>query len=319
MLQVLETVLPVFLVIGAGYGAVRAGLFADAGVDGLLAFTVRFSVPTLLFVNMYKLEFAQAFNWPMILSFYLGAFACFALGIVFARLAGRRPGESVAIGFGAFFSNTLLIGLPIVTRAYGEPALAPMFGVIAFHAPVLYTVGVIVMEMSRQGGEGAAAALARAGRSLARNGLMIGIMSGLALNLLDVGLPGPVVEAADLLADAALPAALFGIGAALTRYKLQAEISTALVVSALSLVVHPLLAYFASAHLFGLDPLFVRVATVTAAMPAGMNVYVFAAMYRRAEGVAASVVLLSTALGVLTIALWLILLGDAAPAAIAIE
>lgn len=310
MLQVLQVVLPVFLVIGAGYGAVRAKLFGDSGVDGLLAFTVRISVPTLLFTKMYRLDFAQAFNWPMILSFYAGAFACFFIAASVARLVGRRPGEAVAIGFGAYFSNTLLLGLPIIDRAYGAEVTTPMFGIIALHAPMLYTFGMIAMEMSRTGGEGALAAARRAAKSIASNGLMIGIATGFLLNLADVALPSPVTDAADLLADAALPAALFGIGAALTRYRLQAEIGLALGVSALLLVLHPLIAYLLSAQIFDLDLANVRAATITAAMPAGMNVYVFAAMYRRAEGVAASVVLLSTALGIGTITLWLTLLED---------
>lgn len=311
MLEIIPIVMPVFLVIGAGYAAVRAGVFNDSGTDGVLAFTVRISIPTLLFVSMFELDLGAAFNWPMLLSFYTGAFASFALGVLGARMIGRRPGESIAIGFGAFFSNTVLIGLPIMSRAYGDEATGPMFGIIAFHAPVLYMTGMIAMEMSRQGGEGALAAIQRAARSIAKNGLMIGIALGLALNLTGAPLPESVMAAADLLAAAALPAALFGLGAALTRYRFRAEIGPAAGVTALSLIVHPLIAYLLAAHLFGLAPEFVRAAVITAAMPAGMNVYVFATMYRRAEGVAASTVILSTAVAVLTVTLWLYILGDA--------
>ena len=309
MLQILEVVLPVFLVIGAGYAAVRSGRFSSEGVDGLLSFTVGFAVPTFLFLKMYQLPLGSAFDWGAIVSFYAGAFSGFALGVLFARMIGRTPGEAVAIGFGAFFSNTVLIGVPVMTRAYGEGALEPMFGIIAFHAPTLYTVGMIAMEMSRRGGEGALAALKRAGASLMRNGLMIGILSGLALNLSGVALPEFAIDATELLASAALPAALFGIGGALTRYHLRDEIGPALAVSVLSLIAHPLIAYIGAAHIFELDPELVRAAVVTAAMPAGMNVYVFAAMYRRAEGVAAGAVLLSTALAVITVSGWLALLG----------
>ncbi|MCI4664901.1 MAG: AEC family transporter [Neomegalonema sp.] len=311
MLQVLQVVIPVFLVIGAGYGAVRAGLFADSAIDGLLAFTVRFSVPVLLFTKIYALDLGQAFNWPMLASFYVGALTCFALGLGIARLAGRTPGEAVVIGFGAFFSNTVLIGLPVMGRAYGEAATEPVYGIIAFHAPTLYTIGMIAMEMSRRGGAGAVAALKRAGKSIVSNALMIGILTGVTLNLIQAPLPEPFMNAANLLAGAALPAALFAMGAALTRYKLQAEITPALGLSALLLILHPLIAYIGAALIFDLEDQFVRAAVLTSAMPAGMNVYVFAALYRRAEGVAASTVLLSTALGVLTISFWLTLLGGA--------
>ena len=289
----------------------RSGAFGASGVDGLLAFTVRFAVPVFLFLKMYELELDTAFNWATLVSFYVGAISCFVLGVVFARAIGRRPGESIAIGFGAFFSNTVLVGIPVMERAYGPAALEPMFGVIALHAPTVYTMGMIAMEMSRQGGEGALAALRRAGRSIVRNGLMIGILSGLALNLASISLPEFVLDAAKLLAAAALPAALFGMGGALTRYRLQSEISPALVIAALSLGLHPLIAYIGAVHVFALEPPFVRAAVITAAMPAGMNVYIFAAMYNRAEGVAASTVLLSTALAVLTISGWLALVGGA--------
>jgi predicted permease len=47
-------------------------------------------------------------------------------------------------------------------------------------------------------------------------------------------------------------------------------------------------------------------------MPAGMNGYMFATMYNRAQGAAASTVLLGTGLSVLTVSFWLWMLGGAA-------
>jgi len=39
----LEIILPVFLVIGAGYLAVKFKLFPETGVDGLMKFTQQFA------------------------------------------------------------------------------------------------------------------------------------------------------------------------------------------------------------------------------------------------------------------------------------
>ncbi len=62
-------------------------------------------------------------------------------------------------------------------------------------------------------------------------------------------------------------------------------------------------------------PVFLLVAAgygaALAAMPPGINGYVFAAMYDRAVGTAASAVVLGTALSLLTITVWLALLGGA--------
>jgi malonate transporter and related proteins len=49
MNALLDVILPVFLVIGFGYAAARAGLIEDAAVDGLMRFAQNFAVPCLLF------------------------------------------------------------------------------------------------------------------------------------------------------------------------------------------------------------------------------------------------------------------------------
>jgi len=45
----LDVIVPVFLVLGAGYLVTRAKLFQVAHVDGLMSFTQHFAIPCLLF------------------------------------------------------------------------------------------------------------------------------------------------------------------------------------------------------------------------------------------------------------------------------
>jgi predicted permease len=142
-----------------------------------------------------------------------------------------------------------------------------------------------------------------------RNALMIGLALGFAVNLLGVPLPGPLRAALDMMADAALPAALFGLGGVLTRYAMRASLAEAGMIAALSLLLHPGIAYLLSAGVFGLPEPFVRSAVVTAAMAPGVNTYVFASLYARGQAQAASTILLATGLSVLTVSGWLILLG----------
>ncbi|MGB0498987.1 MAG: AEC family transporter, partial [Rubricella sp.] len=184
MLGVLQVVLPVFLIIGAGYLAVRAGLFAQSAVDGLMVFTQGFAIPCLLFAGIARLDLGQVFDWRLLLSFYTGATVCFFLGILGARLIfRRRPGESVAIGFGALFSNSVLLGLPIMERAYGADALAANFAIIAIHAPFCYFLGITAMEIARADGRGAADTARAVANAMFRNALMIGLALGFAVNL----------------------------------------------------------------------------------------------------------------------------------------
>lgn len=309
LLMLLDVVLPVFLVIGAGYGVARAGLMSASAIDALNHFAQRIAIPCLLFRAVAQLDLAQAFDWRLLVSFYAGAASCFALGVIGARLLfGRRPGEAVAIGFGALFSNSVLLGLPITERAFGADALGPNYAILSIHAPFCYLLGISTMEMVRADGRGLLASFAVIWRTLRKNALMIGIACGFAVNLTGLALPGVAWDALDMVVRAALPTALIGLGGVLTRYHIREQLGPVAMVGALSLMLHPAIAYGVSVGLFALPDALVRSLVLTAAMAPGVNTFIFATMYQRAQDVAASVVLVCTMVSVVSVSLWLSIL-----------
>ena len=312
MAALLDVILPVFLVIGAGYLAVWRGLFSDAGVDGLMVFTQRFAIPCLLFRAIAELDLGANFAPALLASFYLGATASFLVGLIGARALFARPWEdAVAIGFACLFSNTVLLGLPITERAYGSSidALAGNYAIIAFHAPFGYAVGITAMELVRARGQGLSRAAlgGKVLRAMFSNALILGILAGLAVNLAGVPLPGPFLDAVDLMIRAALPAALFGLGGVLYRYKPEGDLRQIGWMLGAALLVHPLVTVSLGTAT-GLDRDALRSAVVTAAMPPGVNAYVFANMYGVARRVCASAVLMGTAASLLTAWFWLAVL-----------
>jgi malonate transporter len=305
----LAVVLPVFLVIGAGYASVKGGLLTDAGVDGLMRFAQGVAVPCLLFQALAGLDLGATFDLRLVSAFYTGSFTCFLLGMAAARWMFGRPWEdAVAIGFIALFSNSLLLGLPITERAFGPDSTAGNFAIIAIHSPFCYAVGITAMEIARASGASFAAVPAKIARGLASNPIVIGIALGMVVNLARIPLPQVLTDGLDLIVRAALPSALFGLGGVISRYRLEGDLPTILVTVGLSLLVHPAIAW-GLGSLMGLSDAQFRSVVVTAAMAPGANAYLFAAMYGRATRVAASSVLLGTALSILTAALWLALLS----------
>ena len=314
MLSILLSVLPVFMLVGLGYGAVRLGYLPGGVGEALNTYAVRLAVPVLLFRAMSQLEPGEAFSPGVLASFYAGSLASFVIGIVLARTVfGRRPGESVAAGFSSTYINGVLIGFPVIERIYGADGLTLALGIIALQAPLIYGTGMVTMELMRRDGRPLGETLGRAARSVVTNAIMIGILLGLGVNLSGIALPGPVATTADLIATSAIPVALVGIGASLIRYRLTAALPEAMTVAALSLFVHPLIALVLAHSVLGLPPLAVHVTVAMAALPPGVNVYVFATMYDRAVGLAASALLLATAAAVVTITLWLYVNAVAVP------
>ncbi|SHF31804.1 hypothetical protein SAMN05444339_10538 [Loktanella atrilutea] len=306
--NLIDVILPVFLVIGFGYVAVWKNLFTDSGVDGLMRFTQTFAIPCLLFRAISGLDLGQNFDAALLATFYTGATICFFVGMIGARVLFKRDWQdSVAIGFCALFSNTLLLGLPITERAYGTDALRYNYAIIAIHSPFGYLLGITAMEIARNTGNSARALPAKVLKAMFQNGLIIGITLGLIVNLTGLPLPGVFTDAIDLMVRAALPAALFGLGGVLFRYRPAGDMRAILFVVAISLILHPAIVWLLSgfAHLSVPE---LRSAILTSAMAPGVNAYVFANMYGRARRVAASAVLIATGVSILTVWGWLAVL-----------
>ena len=308
--DIVPILFPVFALIGLGYIAARTGLVPESGINGILAFATQFAAPCLLMRAVLQAQFAETFDLALIASFYLPIVFFFAAMTLTSRFLWRREaGDSVVIGFASTFGNTVMLGVPVVIGTFGDIALTPMVGIVGLHAVAMYLMGVTLMEVVRQEGAGVLATLRRMLVGIASNALLIGVALGVIGNVAGITpLPAPIETATRLLGESAIPLGLFGVGAALTRYRLRAEATLASVASASKLLLQPGATYILARWVFELDPLPLGVATLTAAMPLGMNSYLFAAMYNRAVGTAASGIVLSTLLSALSVSFWLVVL-----------
>ena len=303
----LDVILPVFVVIGAGFGMAKWGGMSNAAVDALMSFSQGIAVPCLLFRQIAILDLKTSFNPGLLTSFYGGAFLCFAAGFFGAWKLFKRPlEEAVTTGFACMFSNSLLLGLSITERAYGTPALAGNYAIIAMHSPMFYAFGITLMELVRSHGKGlsARALTLKVVRAIFTQSLVMAITLGFMLNLSHLHLPEALDAATDMLGKAGLPTALFGLGGVLFRYKPEGDKGLIALIVGVSLFVHPVVTY-GLGLLFQLDVASLRSATVTAAMPPGANAYLFAHLYAVGRRANASAVLIATALTVGTAWVWL--------------
>lgn len=309
MQALLDVILPVFLVIGFGYVAVWRRFFTSQGIDALMKFSQNFAIPCLLFSAIANLDLSSSLDMRLLGSFYAGAASGFVLGTLGAFYIFKRDIEdSIAIGFCSLFSNSVLLGLAINERAYGADALAGAYAIIAFHSPFCYGLGITAMEIARNRG-GSPLVMARGvARAMFRNVLVLAIMAGFVVNLSGVALPGVLRDGLDLVIRAALPTALFALGGVLLQYRPEGDARVIAMVCVISLLVHPAITFTLGSALSVPTEAY-KSAVLTAAMAPGVNGYIFANMYGRAKRVAATSVLVATALTILTAWMWLMALG----------
>lgn len=306
--DLINVVLPVFVVIGIGYALTRRGLLEHVQIDGLMKFAQGVAIPCLLFRAMATLDLRAGFEPALMVSFYAGATTCFLLGILGARFLFKRDWEdAVVIGFCCLFSNSLLLGLPITERAYGAENLLGNYAIVALHSPICYGLGVTAMEILRSRGQRGFLIVFTVLKGMFKNNLIVAIVAGFAVNLSGLAIPGPVDDALELLARAGLPTALFALGGVMVQYKPEGDLRTIAMVCVISLLLHPAIVW-ALGKGFGVQTELFRSAVITAAMAPGINGYIFANLYGRAKRVAASSVLLATGACIVTALFWLTLL-----------
>ena len=304
MIPVLSIVLPVFALIGLGVIGGRSKLFPEAAVNGLSNFVLYVAVPALLFRTIVRSRPFDALNSDIVFAYYGASFVVMVGALALGRYVfGLTGGERASFAMGSMFSNTTLLGVPLVFATWGEAGLVPLMVVITLHSLLFATVFFVLHDMAQSGAVGWASAVRLAARSIVTNPVIISIAVGLAWAFLGLGLPGFVSSIIDMLGDATIPAALFALGAALAQFPVAGNVQHAMTMAGIKLVVHPLLVFAAAHWLFDLSALELAVVTLTAALPGGLMVFLVAQSYGVYVARAGTSLVLSTVGGVFTLSL----------------
>ena len=292
-----------------GYVASRRFGFDEGATRGLSLFVFNFAIPIMLVRTMGRVALPADPEWGLIIAYFVSTFAIFGLGALAAWRPFRRSGAEPAIfGITAAFSNSLILGIPLVLEAFGEAAAVPLFLIIAFHSALLFTLTTIVAEAGLGAGLPLRNLPVNVGRALVTNPILWGLAIGLAMNLTSLRLPGAVDRLAAYLSDAALPCALFALGANLSRFRLGGALPSAFLLTGLKNIVHPLMVVLMAPFL-DLSPLATKVAVTVAACPSGVNAYLFAARYNAGTAEATSTILVSTVVSIITLSALLAWMG----------
>ena len=221
-LLVLSSLIPVILLISVGFIAARAGWLRPDSVKDLSTVVFLVFTPALMFRTMSRVHLEQL-NLMPIAAYFSAAILLFLLVV----WHGRATRKAAAMAISASFGNTVAIGIPLVSLAYGEPALVTLFTVVAVHALILLTLTTVVFELAvareaqDRSAQGVRAVLRNVLVAL-KNGILnpatVPTMLGLAFAQTGWSLPGVLDATLKLMASAMGPLALALVGAALARY-----------------------------------------------------------------------------------------------------
>ena len=139
---VLTALLPVVLLIAAGFALARLGWIGAALVKPLSTLAFMVLTPVLLFRTMSRVHVEQLEVVPA--TAYMGALAL-AFGGMFCLRGLNRSAAVLAVA--VTYSNAVMIGIPLVSLAWGEAGLVTLFTLIPIHSLVLLTVATMALEI----------------------------------------------------------------------------------------------------------------------------------------------------------------------------
>ena len=307
-MAIIEVIFPIFAIALVGYIVTSLGVFKAPDIESISRFVFAIALPVMLFNALANIDLPEKINWAFLLSYYFVAILIFLIGMVISRRQfSFNVKEQSVFGLGSSYSNTVLVGLPLVVSGLGEEALLPMIMLISVNSAILFFMVTLMADRNDTNGRSALAVGVQTIQNLIRNPIIIGLGLGLIFNILSVPIPTPIGKTIDLISQTALPSALFVLGASLSAYKVSGHIREAAAMVGLKIIVMPILVWILSFLVFKLDPLWSAAAVMTAGMPVGINAYMFSQKYQSGVVTVSTAILLSTLLAMISQSVLLVL------------
>ena len=290
IIQLVGIVVPVFICVGLGALWAKTGAPFDSRLITALVYNI--GAPCLILATFQKVNISPAAMGEVALA-TICCYAGFAiLGIALIRLMRLNlPSYLPSL----VFPLTASMGLPVCYFAFGDEGLALAIVYFAFGAIGTFTFGAAI------------AAGSLSFRKLFRAPVIHAVLLAVVLHLTDTALPQWIFNSANLLGGMVIPALLVALGVSLLELRAGGLARSAFLgVFRLAMGVF---VGFLVAESFGLEGVARAVIIVQSTMPVAITSYLFSQKYSRKPDEVAGMVLVSTAVSLVTlpVLLWAVL------------
>lgn len=319
VLDVLVICVPVFAVMGLGKLLERKGHLNEDHCGFINWLVYHFSLPSLIFNAVARQHFDSFFDPALFTMPLLALLGVAGITMVIAKLAGFKGGLAAAFVFGTFWANATYIGFPLCINAFGPTGEANAAVYNALVVPFFIVIGYLLIGFYGAG-SGDAKIGARIRKALL-NPILLAAVAGIIVALIADGfragdgtlaLPTPVMSAAlltgsflKLLGAMGLPLALLSIGASLKWEQSRRHLGAMSWTVGCKLILLPLATLLLIRFLYpSTDPVTVGSSVILAGTPNAVACYVISCQLNVEKAFVATMLVVSTALSILTIPIW---------------
>lgn len=295
--MLLETIVPIFGIIAIGWALGRAGIVTRAGAKVLTDYVYYVGFPVLVFMSLREVDFFTVLDPRFYLVNFAGIFLLISIASAIAAALRLEDGLREVFILCAFSGNVAYMGFPLNRLALGEGAMPFASLTVAIYFIATMTLGVLML--GRYSSE-----RAPVGSWIWKAPLIWGIILGLIFSW--VGLPLPFPRLWEMIAESAPPVALVAMGAFLCGSRPGKRAREMALVSALKLVLHPLVVLFISLPL-GFGGLAFKSSLLQASTPVAVFIFILTHQFDVSSDFAADAIVVTTLVSIATLSLALYL------------
>jgi malonate transporter and related proteins len=298
LLFTVNSVLPVFIVIGIGIVLKRIKLVDDSFIKTSSNVVFKVSIPALLFSKLYNIDVSSIFSGNGIIILTAGTLCVFILCWIITIYMKDKPESRGVFIQGVYRSNIAIIAYAIILNVFGEPGFIKAALFSAFLMPVYNILAVVALTVFINQNE--KNILKELLIKIATNPVILSVSAAMIFSGFKIGLHPVALNSISTLAQMTLPLALIGIGASLNFDSISKNAFDSVFASALKIIIVPACITYIS-YLSGMRGDSLGVIFIITGAPTAVASFIMAKAMNNNSELAANIVLITTLVSVVTI------------------
>ncbi|MDD4689298.1 MAG: AEC family transporter [Eubacteriales bacterium] len=307
LILAINVVTPLFLLMTIGYILNRIKMVNENSLSVMNRLVFKLFLPTLMFYNVYRTDIKSAIQ-PGFIAFCVVAVLVMALILIavipLLEKDNRKRGVIIQ---GIFRSNFVLFGVPVATAILGENNLGITSVLIAIIVPMYNALAVVILEMYR-GGNFTKEKIFTIIKGILTNPLVFSSVIGIAFLYFGVKMPKPIETTVSDIGRVATPLALIVLGATFKFSRISGNLVPLIITVAGKLIITPLVIIGVAVKI-GFDAAAIVTLISMTASPTAVSSYTMAEEMGSDGELAGQVVVLTTAVSVVTVFLFVVVLS----------
>ena len=311
MLTIIAITTPIFIMIFLGYFAVRSQLVPSETIAGMSKIVMYFTLPALIFSTLARMEFDDVIVPVYLATYAIGSVLTLLIGLFISlKLMNKSLTESTLKGLGMSNSNSAFFAYPVMLLAFSNPPTASFAMSLIIENILILPLAFVILEVSSSSGQGlnpvkmAYTVLKR----LIKNPLILAVTGGVLASTFHLALPAVIDRVLVMLSGASATLALIVLGGSLVGTSLKGNTKDICFVTIGKLILHPVMIAVVALFMPEMDRNLLLGGILIAAVPM-MSIYPIIGNQYGFRSLCASILLITTLVSFVTLAIILSLMG----------